>query len=82
MLFLLQQYQEVILILLKKLFKKKFSIFIGIFYLSGEPILMHLLRYRAFAVGDHSCMPCALHLHQPRLVNNPGFASNKKCHFC
>jgi hypothetical protein len=48
---------------------------IGIFYPSGESILMHLLRYRAFAVDNHSCMPCALHLHQPRLVNNPGYSA-------
>jgi len=45
---------------------------IGILYLSGAPILPHLLRYRAFAVDDHSCIPCASHLQQPRLVNNPG----------
>jgi len=49
--------------------------FIGIFYLSGEPILPHLLRYRAFAVNNHSCIPCASHLQQPRLVNNPGWLS-------
>ena len=52
MLFLLQQFQEFILILLVKLFQKKFSIFIGILYPSDKPIYMHL--------------------HQPRLVNNPG----------
>ena len=40
MLFLLQQYQEVILTLLKKLFKKNLSIFISIFYPSGEPRLL------------------------------------------
>jgi len=45
---------------------------IGIFYPAGKPILMHLLRYRAFAVDNHSCIPCASHLHQPRPVNNPG----------
>ena len=45
---------------------------IGTFYPSGEPISLHLLCYRAFAVKDHSFMPCALHLQQPRLVNNPG----------
>ncbi len=38
--FLLQQYQEFILTLLKKLFKKNLFIFIGIFYPSGEPILL------------------------------------------
>ena len=45
---------------------------IGILYLSGEPISLHLLRYSTFAVDDHSCIPCALHLQQHRLVNNPG----------
>ncbi len=72
MFFLPQQYQEVILILLKKLLKKNLPIYIGIFNPMGEPILMHLLRYRAFAVDNHSCIPCASHIHQPRLVNNPG----------
>ncbi len=42
------------------------------FYHSGESISMHLLRYRVLAVKDHSFAPCALHLQQPRLVNNPG----------
>jgi hypothetical protein len=70
--FLLQQYQKVILTLLKNIFKKNLFIFIGIFYPSGKPILMHLLCYRAFAVDNHSCIPCASHMHQPRLVNNPG----------
>jgi len=72
MFFLPQQYQEVILILLKKLLKKNLPIYIGIFYPTGEPILMHLLRYRAFAVDNHSCLPCASHIHQLKLVNNPG----------
>jgi hypothetical protein len=72
MLYLLQQYQEVILTLLKKLFKKNLFIFIGIFYPSGEPILLHLLRCDPFAVDNHSCMGHASHLQQPRLVNNPG----------
>ena len=45
---------------------------IDIFYSTSEPILPHLLRYRVFAVKDHSFIPCALHLQQPRLVNNPG----------
>jgi len=81
MLIFLQQYQEVILTLLKKLFKKNFFsrriffIFIGIFYPSGEPTLLGgvgwLLRYRALAVDDHSCMSCASHLQQARFVNNP-----------
>jgi len=73
MLIFLQQYQEVILTLLKNLFKKNlFYRFIGIFYPSGEPILAHLLRCAPFAVDDHSGMGHASHLHQPRLVNNPG----------
>jgi len=70
MLIFLQQYQEVILTLLKKLFKKNFF-----FYPSGEPTLLGgvgwLLRYRALAVDDHSCMSCASHLQQARFVNNP-----------
>jgi len=48
-----------------------FRFFIGIFYPTGEPISPHLLRCSAFAVDDHSFMRCALHLRQPRLVNNP-----------
>jgi len=42
------------------------------FYIPGEPISLHLLRYRALAVKYHSCVPYASHLQQPRLVNNPG----------
>jgi len=38
----------------------------------GEPILAHLLRCDPLAVDDHSGMGHASHLHQPRLVNNPG----------
>jgi len=72
MLFLLQQYQEIILTLLKKLFKKNLFISIGIFYPSGEPILLHLLCCDPFAVDYHSCMGHASHLQQPRSVNNPG----------
>jgi hypothetical protein len=56
MLFLLQQYQEVILTLLKKLFKKYLFIFIGIFYPSGEPISLHRLRCGPFAVYKYSFM--------------------------
>jgi len=56
MLFLLQQYQEFILTLLKKLFKKNLFIFIGIFYPSGEPISLHLLRCDPFAVHLYSSM--------------------------
>ncbi len=69
--FLPQQSQELILTLLKKLFKKNLFIFINVFYPSDEPILIHLLRYREFAVDNHSYIPCASHLHQHRLVNNP-----------
>ncbi len=71
MLFLLQQYQEVILTLLKKLFKKNLFILIGIFYPSSEPVLLHLLCCDPFAVDNHSCMGHASHLQQPRSVNNP-----------
>ncbi len=75
MLFLLQQYQEVILTLLKKLFKKNLFILIGIFYPSSEPILMGgvgwMLCCDPFAVDNHSCMGHASHLQQPRSVNNP-----------
>jgi len=42
---------------------------IGSFYPSGEPISLHLLRYRAFAVKGHDFMPCASHLQRSRLVN-------------
>jgi len=53
--------------------KKTTSNFIiGTFYPPGEPISLHLLRYRAFAVKGHSFTPCALHLRQPRLVNSSG----------
>jgi len=72
MLIFLQQYQEVILTLLKKFSRRIFFIFIGIFYPSGEPILAHLLCCDPFAVDDHSGMAHASHLHQPRLVNNLG----------
>jgi len=71
LLFLLQQYQEVILTLLKKLFKKNHFIFSGIFSPTGEPILLHLLCCDPFAVDNHSCMGHASHLQQPRSVNNP-----------
>jgi len=46
--------------------------YVGILYPSGEPISLHLLRYETLAVEDHSCVSHALHLQQPRLVNNPG----------
>jgi len=42
------------------------------FFLYSSPVLAHLLRYDPFAVDDHSGMGHASHLHQPRLVNNPG----------
>jgi len=74
--FLLQQYQEVILTLLIKFFKRNKSLFIGIIYPSGEPSLLggegRLLRYDPFAVDNHSCMSHASHLQQPQSVNNPG----------
>jgi len=52
-------------------------IMIGIFYLSGEPLLPHLLSYSAFVVKGHNIMRRALPrpslpLRQPRLANNPG----------
>jgi len=87
MLFLLQQYQEVILTLLKKLFKKNLSIFISIFYPSGEPRLLGgedwLLCCDPFAVDNHrpdlptNYMGHASHPLMlgwgggPRSVNNP-----------
>jgi len=49
--------------------KLNFIIIIGNFYLTGEPILLHLLRYSTFVVKDHNFMRCALHLRQPRIVN-------------
>ncbi len=45
---------------------------IGTFYPPGEPISPHLLCCSGFAVMDHSFIPCALHLRQPRLVNSSG----------
>jgi hypothetical protein len=47
------------------------SLYVGIFHPSGEPISLHLLRCGPIAVDDHSFMGHALHLQQPRLVNNP-----------
>jgi hypothetical protein len=49
-------------------------ILIAIFLPPGEPISPHLLRYRVLAVKDHSFAPCASHLQQSRLVNNPGYS--------
>ncbi|TEU09014.1 MAG: hypothetical protein E3I52_01225 [Candidatus Aminicenantes bacterium] len=49
-----------------------FLLYVGIIYPSGGPISPHLLRYRAFAVKNHSRIPCASHLRQTRSVNNPG----------
>ncbi len=65
--FLLQQYQELTLTLLIKLFKKNLFILIGIFHpygKPGEPILLHLLCCDPFAVDNHSCMGHASHLQQ------------------
>jgi hypothetical protein len=76
MLFLLQQYQEVILTLLKKLFKKNLFIFNGIFHPSGEPILLG--GWGGCFVAVHLRYTCtaawtdASHLQQAWLVNNPG----------
>ena len=50
--------------------KLNFIIIIGILYLTGEPILLHLLCYSPFVVKDHNFMRCALHLQQAWLVNN------------
>jgi len=67
-----------------ELFKKKTITYfiIGTSYLSGEPISPHLLRYRVFAVKDHSFIPCASYLRQPRPVNNSGpWIIYKKCRY-
>jgi len=56
MLFLFKKYQEVILILLGKLFKNNLFIFIGIFYPMGELISLHRLRCSPFAVYKYSFM--------------------------
>jgi hypothetical protein len=59
-LFILQQYQEVFLTLLKKLSKKNLYIFIGIFYPLGEPRLLGGVGWRRrcspFAVYKYSFM--------------------------
>jgi len=49
--------------------KLNFILIIGILYLTGEPILLHLLRYSTFVVKDHNFMRCASHLQQAWLVN-------------
>ena len=54
--FLVQQFQEVILTLLKKLFKKNLYLFIGIFYPTGKPISLHRLHNSPFAVYKYSIM--------------------------
>jgi hypothetical protein len=56
MIYILQQYKEIAMILLGKSCEKKLSLFIGLFYLSGEPISLHLLRCDPFAV-DHRYGP-------------------------
>jgi hypothetical protein len=38
-----------------------FLFYIGKIYPSGGPISPHLLRYRTFAVENHSRIPCASH---------------------
>jgi len=45
-------------------------ILITIFYLSGAPILMHLLQHIPFAVLYIQLMVCVWQLHQPQPVNN------------
>jgi hypothetical protein len=45
--------------------KKVSVIFIGLFYLAGEPISPHLLLCDPFAVDHHSGMGQASHLQQP-----------------
>ncbi len=55
-----------------------FLLYVGLIYPSGGPISPHLLRYRAFAVKNHSCLPCASHLRQTRSVSNPGYINEKK----
>ena len=54
MIFLLQQYQEVILTLQKELFKKNLFIFIDICYPPGEPISLHRLCCSPIAVYKYS----------------------------
>jgi hypothetical protein len=75
MLFLFQQYQEVILILLKILFKKNLLYPSAFFTLRASRshcicfVAVHL-RYTCTAVWTD-----ASHLQQTRLVNNPGYDS-------
>ena len=57
-----------------------FLLIIDIFYLSGEPISVYLLRYDGLAVEYHSFARHALHLHQSRLVNNSGLFYWNICH--
>jgi hypothetical protein len=54
--FLVQQFQEVVLPLLKKLFVKNLYIFIGIFYPMGKPISLHRLHCGPIAVYKYSIM--------------------------
>jgi hypothetical protein len=55
-----KQYQEIAITLLNKSVKNILFIFIGLFYLSGEPISPHLLLCDPFAVD---------HRHGPRLAS-------------
>jgi hypothetical protein len=88
MLFLIQQYQKVVLTMLKNFSRKIFGfpldvgwgrVAIGIFYPSGKPILLG--GWGGCFVAIHLRYTCtaawtdASHLQQARLVNNPG---NKK----
>jgi len=47
-------YPDIAINLEKKLFQDNLFLFIGIFYLSGEPISPHRHRCSPFAVGNYS----------------------------
>jgi hypothetical protein len=72
MLFFLRQYQEVILTLLKKLFKKNLFIFIGIFTLraSRSHFIGFVVAHSQYT--NTASWATALPLQQSQLVNNPG----------
>ncbi len=67
----------------KLLFTKTLILKVSIFYLSGESISLHLLRYSTIAVVNHSFMRCASYLQQPQLVNDTSFikAADTLFHF-
>ena len=52
---------DTIFLLLKR-GQSPFSLYVGIFYPSGELISSHLLRYSTIAVDDHSFMRCASYI--------------------